>query len=155
MLLAPYPGGPASRNPRTSTLAGVGSLRAGPDGVVVGRFGWANALTGLVSNAPGDDDTIESLGLIAPTPGYWRWAAAWAGLCVPPGTALTLFSSGDFWVRFRDGAEPSARVYVSLVDGEAIAAYTQPDEAVITPWSVVIGTEPGGLAVISTWSTFL
>lgn len=152
MLLPPFPGGFASLNPRAAVLAGGGFLRAGADGLIAARFGWGDPSTGLAWNTRTTDDS--TLGLVAPMPGYWRWATTDAGRLIRPGLQVTLYSMGDFWARFVDGAEPGARVYASLVDGSPLAAYTQPDESEETPWMVVVGTEPGGLAVISTWSRF-
>lgn len=151
MLLAPFPGGFASRNPRAVVLAGGGCFRAGSEGVTPARFGWANPITGFVENVFAED---TQLGFIAPVPGHRRSIPAIARL-LPPGDVVTLFSKGDFWAVFADGAEPGTHVYASQIDGTPIAAYVAPVNSVLTPWVVVVGTEPGGLAVISTWSNFL
>lgn len=115
------------------------------------HFGWANPSTGRAANTRAND--AELLGFVSPVPGYWRWATA-GGVVIRPGYQATLFSAGDYWARFADGAEPGAFVYASLVDGAPIAGYTEPADSELTPWTVIAGTEPGGLAIISTWSKF-
>lgn len=149
MLGTPFPGGFANNNPRAVVIAGAGFFRAGPDGLISAHFAWADASTGLVSNTPA---AHALLGLVQPTPGYWRWATTQGGRIIRPGIQVTLFAGGDFWVRFRDGAEPGALVYASPVDGAPLAGET--DGAILTPWSVVTAAAPGGLAVISTWSKY-
>lgn len=149
MYGAAFPGAFANNNPRAVVIAGAGFFRAAPDGLISAHFAWANPSTGLVANVP-TTDTL--LGLVQPTPGYWRWATTQNGRLIRPGIQVTLFAGGDFWVRFRDGAEPGALVYASPVDGAPLAGET--DGALLTPWSVVTAAEPGALAVISTWSKF-
>lgn len=152
MLTAPFPGAFASYNPRAAVVAGGGSFRSGPDGLIAARFGWADPITGFANNSRSNDG--ELLGLVQPASGFMRWASAWGGLIIRPGYQVILYSMGDFWARFVDGAEPGAHVYASIVDGSPVAGYTQPDDTELTPWDVIIGAEPGGLAVISTWSKF-
>ncbi len=153
-MLAPFPGGFASHNPRTSVVAGAGFLRSGPDGLIAAHFGWGDPSTGYAWNTRTTVDSL--LGLVAPLPGYWRHATTRWGRLIRPGYQTTLYSTGDFWLEFADGAQPGADVYASLVDGSAKAGYVDspPADAELTPWNVIVGCEPGGLAVVSTWNKF-
>lgn len=128
-------------------LAGPVALRsAEEDGLEVGVFGWVNA-DGLVSNTKLLDS--QRLGFVLPLMSFRPVPPLWG--VVPPGYQVTLATAGDFFACFPGGAEPGAPVYASLFDGTPISGET-PD-AELTPWTVVIGCPPGGLAIISTWST--
>lgn len=153
-MLAPFPGGFASGNPRSSVIAGAGFLRSGPDGIFAGQFGWGDPATGVATNARETEASL--LGLVAPMAGYWRWAQTQGGRLIRPGYQVTMFSTGDFWLYFANGAEAGASVYASIVDGSAIPGYVEspPEDAELTPWNVIVGCAPGGLAVISTWTKF-
>lgn len=153
-MLAPYPGGFASGNPRANVIAGAGFLRSCPDGLIVAHFGWGDPNTGLAWNTRTTDDSL--LGIVAPTAGFWRVAQTAHGRIIRPGYQAFMYSMGDFWLQFADGAEPGALVYASLVDGAAKAGYVDspPADAELTPWNVIVGCGPGGLAVISTWNKF-
>ncbi|WP_233868702.1 structural cement protein Gp24 [Paraburkholderia adhaesiva] len=154
----------ASANPRASVLAGPGSLVAGPDGVMVGRFAWAasngeeNASSGevdfynLVSNAgtgvPAGFVHREQQALIT------QWLAE-STLLVPAGLPVTLHSAGDFWAR-NAGSAPSAagdKVFASTTDGSASpgAAGASVAGAVETKWFVMSAAAPGELMKISSW----
>ena len=138
----------ASRNPRSALLAGGGFFRAAdPDGLIEAHFGWANVVTGFAGNSPSAPDDL--LGFVQPAPGYARrWLRE--GRVIRPGYGVTLFAAGDFFARFAAGAEGGSRVYASTLDGSPISG--EADDAEATPWVVAAGCEPGGLAIISTWS---
>lgn len=120
-----------SANPRGSMLAGPGQLVAGSlvvtsqgvtaPGVIVGRFGWARNDNGQVSNAnPG---VAARLGFIHRNQLVLIAAyLAQSSLVVPAGREMTLFDSGDFWIRFAAGAAIGQKAFVSYADGTAIAA---------------------------------
>lgn len=138
----------ASRNPRSSLLAGGGFFKAAdPDGVYMARFAWANVDTGFVASQP--QTASDLLGFVQPLPGY-AWRMVRDGRIIRPGAPVTLFGSGDFYARFSGGAEPGARVYASALDGSPISG--EADDTEITPWWVAAGCAPGELAIISTWS---
>jgi hypothetical protein len=94
----------ASVNPRTSVVNGPGAFVAGPNGVLVGRFAWADS----------NNLTVSNTGAGAPTGFVARSQQALitaflgeATQLIPAGMAVTLFSSGDFWVK-NAGASSSA-----------------------------------------------
>jgi hypothetical protein len=94
----------ASTNPRTSVVNGPGAFVAGALGVAVGRFAWADAANLRVNNFGGGIPTgfvhRAQQGLIT---NFLQEAS----MIVPAGLPVTLFSSGDFWVK-NDGASTSA-----------------------------------------------
>lgn len=147
--MIPAEGAFASPNPRASLLAGSFAFRAGPDGLAVARFGWANPDTGETSNTrtvPG-----ELLGWVLPVVNGAAAVRISRGVrYVRPGVGVTLMAGGDYWARFPAGANIGDRVYASLIDGAAISGEAADAEA--TPWYVVSNVEPGGLAIISTTS---
>jgi hypothetical protein len=147
-----FAGAFASPNPRSCLAAGGGFFRAAePDGLYMGRFGWADPNTGW---AHSERVAGGLLAFVQPVAGFRRQLShvTALGAMIRPGYQVTLFSSGDFYARFEAGAALGARVYASIVDGKAIAGET--DAAELTPWVVVQPCGPGGLAIISTWSNF-
>jgi hypothetical protein len=138
-----FPGAFASRNPRSVVMAGAGFFRSGPDGLIMSQFGWADPETMLARNVPSG-----LLGLVALVAGARRLSVT--GRTLRPGYGCTLFSAGDFYVCFPDGASPLQRVYASELDGTPISG--EAVDALPTPWYTVTGCAPGGLAIISTWS---
>ena len=100
-----------SSNPRFSMLAGPGALVAGPNGVTVGRFAWADA-DGVVS--AGGNGRIgfvhrSNISLIFPTAvtGANAWPGPQSGMLIPPGLEMSMLTSGDVWCRFASGATRS------------------------------------------------
>jgi hypothetical protein len=102
----------ASTNPRTSVVNGPGAFVAGPLGVAVGLFAWADAANVRVNNFGGGAPTgfvhRAQQGLIT---NFLQEAS----MIVPAGIPVTLFSSGDFWVK-NDGASTSAISQVAYVN---------------------------------------
>jgi hypothetical protein len=134
----------------------MGALVAGPDGIILGRFGWADLTTGQANNAPTGNPC--RLGLALPVIGTWQKVyrqqlagGPWVNV-LRAGLGVTLAVRGDFWVRFAGGAWPGQPVYASEVDGSALAGYATDYQ--LTPWTVITKAAPGCLAIISTWSTF-
>ena len=125
-----------------------GTLVAGENGCIVGRFARADA-EGIVWN--GRRSALDTLGFVLSVPAnrgamYWSNGAA----VLRQGLPITLMSGGDFWCRFSYGASVGAQVYASLVDGGAVSGYASGCEP--TRWYVVTPAAPGGLAIISTTS---
>ena len=114
----------ASLNPRHTVLAGPGGLIAGDSGVTVSRFGWLvaspadpNGAAKKVNNAgsgiPAGFIHREQQGLSTTYLGA-------SGMTVPAGFPLTLFNSGDFWVK-NVGSSANAlgdKVFASLTTGD-------------------------------------
>jgi hypothetical protein len=147
-----YAGAFASNNPRSSLVAGGGFFKAAePDGLYMGRFGWADPNTGW---AHSDRVAGALLGFVQPVAGFRRQLTypTRQGVLIRPGYQVTLFNSGDFFARFDGGAVVGARVFASVLDGRAISG--EADDAELTPWFVNTNCGPGGLAIISTWSIF-
>lgn len=142
-----YAGAFASPNPRSSLVAGGGFFVAGPDGLYMARFGWADPATGL---ARSERVAGALLGFVQPIVGFRRQISVRD--MIRPGYPVTLFSAGDFFARFDGGAIVGQPVYASIVDGKAISG--EADAAELTPWVITRGCGPGGLAIISTWSNF-
>lgn len=113
-------GGWCSANPHASLLAGPGALVAGPNGAIIGRFGFTNA-AGQVSNAAPAGwlrcGFIQRDQPVLITP----WLAGF-GATVQAGIAMTLFDSADVWMRFASGAQPGQKVFANYADGTAFAA---------------------------------
>jgi len=145
-----------ARPPFTTFPAGEGALVAATGGAALGRFGWVSGRT--VSNIRMSD--VQSIGVVilpfaSPYLNTWQrnyWDATTQTYRIRQGTEVQLLTRGATWARFAGGATPGQRVYASVVDGQAFSGYA--DDAQLTPWTVVGSTDPGGLALISTWAYF-
>lgn len=140
-----YEGAWASRNPYGSLPT---SSVVGPLDIACGRFGWLDPLTDEVSNVAADS---ALLGLILPRPGLWSLTYVNQGVrYVRSGKPITLATTGDFWVKFPQGANIGAIVYADPATGIAYAAdgggFTR------TKWKAVTTAAPGCLGVISPYS---
>lgn len=182
MLQGPYEGAFASRvlgqnletlGPYASVLAGPGAFRAGPGGVLQGRFGWANPITGFILNVP--STPTDSLGVVIPLRSVntanggviggpvafggpnaaWTWqtydrvARAWR---LREGIVASMMNSGNFWLRFDGGARYGDTVYASQMDGSAISG--EIDGAVGTPFKICSVAGAGHLAMVSSTAKF-
>lgn len=160
--------------PFASALAGPGGFRAGPGGLLQGRFGWG-ALDGTVTNTPVGDPTQLVLGVVIPLASVnganggviggplalggpqamWTWqvwdrvAKAWR---MREGIVATLMPTGNFWLRFQGGANYGDTVYASATDGSAISGAL--DGAVATNFKVCSNCSPGSLARVSSTAKF-
>jgi hypothetical protein len=93
----------ASYNPRDTVLAGPGGLVAGSAGVTVGNFAWWSASAIDQDSAP---QIVNSFGS-GPVTGFVHrnqqalitTYLAETSLTIPAGFPVTLFASGDFWVK--------------------------------------------------------
>lgn len=180
---APYEGAFASRviaqtletlAPFASVLAGAGAWRAGPGGLLQGRFGWGNPATNDVLNAPTTDQ--DSLGVVIPLQsvnymnggvvgGPVRFGgpqAAWTWQTYDPrfkafrlrqGIVATLMSRGNFWLRFAGGANYGDTVYASTVNGSAISGNPGAN-AVPTAFKVIGNSCGSGLVRVSSTAKF-
>jgi hypothetical protein len=159
--------------PFSSSLAGASSWRAGPGGILQGRFGWGNPATGFVLNSQTTPE--DTFGLVLPLQNVnyanggviggparfggpmaaWTWQTwdhqfqAWR---MRQGIVATLMNSGNFWLRFAGGANYGDTVYASISDGSAISG--EIGGAIETPWIVCSNTGPGHLARVSTTAKF-
>lgn len=160
-------------SPFSSVLGGAGSWRAGPDGILQGRFGFGNPATGFVMNA--QQTPADSLGIIIPLQSVnganggviggpaalggplaaWTWQTwdrvykAWR---LREGLVATLMNRGNFWLKFASGANYGDTVYASLTDGSAISG--DPTGAAETSFFVVSNGGAGCLAQVSSTAKF-
>lgn len=170
-LLPVYEGGFASRNPASTMQAGERQLVAGVNGVIMGRFGFADLVTGQVDNSR--TSAAQQLGFVLPQIGTWAKIYCDAGTWIlREGLMVTLNVTGDFFARFAGGAYPGQAVWASTVDGSAIAypADWTADSGIVTAdsnvftadggtaeltaWKVLSPAAPGCLAEIGVWQTF-
>jgi hypothetical protein len=179
--LGPYEGAFASRvlgynletrGPYRSALAGVGAFRAGPGGLLQGRFGWGTA-AGYVLNTPTLPGDV--LGVVIPLRSVnaanggvvggpaafggpiaswsWQtWDAYYRAWRLREGIVATLMDAGAFFLKFAGGANYGNTVYASLTDGSAISG--EIDGSVVTPFKVCSECNPGGLALVSSTAQF-
>ncbi len=129
----------ADHNPRVSAMAGPGGFVAGGSGVIVGHFAWASYQGIDPDNAP---TIVNSFGAGAPTGFVHREQQALittyladAGMVVPQGFGVTLFSEGGFWVK-NDGTTAALigmKAYARNSDGAILfAATATPGTATVT-----------------------
>lgn len=139
----------ASTNPYHTLLAGEGNLKAGSDGVTIGRFAFVNETAGTVSNAQanaGDRFGFVRRDQYAIIQEY----LAESTLVVPAGFGVTLYDGGDFWARFTAGAVIGQTVYASTTDGSVLSAATAPASGYIdTGFKVASNAANGELAKIT------
>ena len=128
------------RAPFANLVAGPGALTAGPDGVQMGIFGWADPVTGRVANARSDG---ALLGFVLPIRGMWNWqrctrtplGAAVRGLILRSGLAVTLAAAGDFVTTFPFGGQAGDQVFTDPATGVPYAG--NPGGFVATPWTLM------------------
>lgn len=129
-----------SANPRFSTIAGPGALVAGPAGVTIGRFGWANPAT---LDGDGADALVNSYGAGAPLgfvgrnqQGLITTYLAASGMVIPSGFGMFMYSGGDFWAKNNGSAAAlvGQKAFARLSDGAVIfgATGTIPSSATVT-----------------------
>lgn len=113
----------ASTNPRSTVLAGPGGLVAGAAGVTVGRFAWLSYAQIDADNAP----ALATNSGIGPVAGFVHREQQGlitvyldeATMVVPTGFPVTLFDSGDFWVKNNGTTQalPGQKAYANYADG--------------------------------------
>jgi len=86
----------ATRNPRQSVPSTQGGFVAGPLGLTIGAFAWADAATNTVLTSYGNG---APTGFVANTlQGTFPQPGSDSGFAILPGFPATAFSSADFWV---------------------------------------------------------
>lgn len=110
----------ASAGPYHAVLAGNQQLKAGPNGVTIARFAWANIANGQVSNVKPADTTNQVLGFVrrgentALITGY----RAETSMLIPAGFGVTLYDRADFWAKTTTAATVGQKVFASDTTGE-------------------------------------
>lgn len=118
-------GGFYGANPHyTLTNPDEGMWVAGPDGVTIGRFAWANTANGQVSSAHPGVTTVR-VGFV-----HHDQSAVIAGLLVGAsntvvaGQGIDLVSDAPVLGRFAAGAVIDQKVYANYADGALVSAAT-------------------------------
>lgn len=103
-----------------NVLAGVGQLVAGDEGVIVGRFAWANLETGIADTAKPSVLTNCAVGFVGRGSNFGIIFNAFDGasMLVSKGYGVTLFDRGDFWVKTTTVATVGQAVFASDTTGE-------------------------------------
>ncbi|AWJ93312.1 hypothetical protein Sp245p_26180 (plasmid) [Azospirillum baldaniorum] len=155
----------ASTNPRHNALAGPGAFVAGPDGVTVGRFAWADFSTVDANGAPA---IVSSHGIGKPTgivprrqQGLITDFLGSSSLSVPQGFPVEIFNAGDIWVKNNGSAQalPGMKAYARFSDGAiSFAATGNPTNATVTgsiapTQAVVTGSISGNIMTITAVSS--
>lgn len=142
----------ASDNPRKTMWAGDSALVAGPNGVAVGRFAWADA-NGVVHNDK-PVSGVARLGFVSREGQSGAFITTWmagASLVINAGNPVTLHVDVDAFVRVTvANATYGQKAFASNTDGTVqpgaagatIAGYTE------TPWIFVEPALIGALAPI-------
>ncbi len=116
----------ASQNPRASLLAGQGALVAPAGGLIVGNF------ASVLKNSTGE--TVQQgftagneIGFLArEEQALISVYLAGDSLVVPQGFMVTLYTEGDFYAYFGNGATPGDVVYMDETTGAAISGAGSP-----------------------------
>lgn len=150
-------GGWASANPHVSLLqpnngdpanANYAAWKAGPAGVTIGQFAFADVVTGLVHSAnPGTGAIFSATAAGRLRVGFVQrdqtslitGYLAGEGELVPAGVGITLLAAGDVWAKFAAGAAVGSFVFASYADGSAVAGATSTEPTA----SVAVTTTSG------------
>jgi hypothetical protein len=141
-----YEGAFASKAP-ACTLTGNTVVSAVD--LAVGRFAWRDPITGECANA---QISGAQYGIAMPVWGRWPLTYLSRGVrFVRAGKPITLWGSGDFYVRFPNGALIGNTVYIDPATGITYGA--DAGGFVATKWRVVTNARPGELAIISPYGS--
>ena len=124
----------------------------GTQDLALGRFAWADPDTGEVSNAATSGFPI---GLALPRranfPGEGSAIYFIRGVrYLRSGKPVTLAETGEFWVRFPQGAWIGANVYADPATGIAYA--TDGGGFELTKYTAITNASPGCLGIISPYT---
>jgi len=160
------------RQPFAAISAGLNQLQAGPNGLAIGIFCWADPVAGLVSNV---QSANTLLGFALPTFNGWNWQRTYlqpanngvavnnSGLLPPPNTTQAPFAlmilragmpcvvaaSGDFHIKFPLGATAGARVWADPATG--LPYCFEADSYALTAWTCMQNSPPNSAVRISTF----
>ncbi len=142
-------------NPYYSTVAGAGALVAGPLGLNVGRFAWTSYTQIDNDSAPGVANNYGT-GPVAGFVGRFQQGLitqylGYAGVNIPTGFGVTLYSAGDFWVTNSGAsmARPGMKAYANFISGlVTFAAAGSPTTASATLSTIAAGTAATGTGII-------
>lgn len=137
-----------SRQPYASLAFGAWGLTAGPEGVALARFGWADPDTGETSNV---QSAGAALGFVLPVPQLYNLQRCYPACNFPsgssnnsrssmilrPGMACVLATAGVFRTRFPFGAQAGSQVWTDPASGTAYDANLT-GTYVATPFAVTM-----------------
>jgi hypothetical protein len=134
-------------NPRYSTLAGEGGVVAGPSGLTIGLFAWLNSEWLDSDGAPAAANNFGGgpvAGFVGRNQqGLITTYLSDAGMNIPAGFEVTIFSAGGFWVlnNGAGAAYPGMKAYANPANGQAsFAAAGAPSTAQATLSTIAAGT---------------
>lgn len=128
------------RAPFASFPAGPAGCVAGPQGVVLGIFGWVDRTTLQVSNVQAGG---AQLGFVLPTFNMWnlqrvkpQWIEGFGRqLLLRPGLECVVAVAGDFLTQFPLGGQAGSQVFADPATGIPYA--NNPGGLVATPWTLM------------------
>jgi hypothetical protein len=125
----------ASTNPFSNVNTVPGGFVAGPNGVTVGKFAWADPTDTMLSNTGSGAPRgfIGRQGNNATISAYMGSVLSAASMTVLAGLEVTPFNGGDFWARTSTAAFIGQAVFASNADGSVSTG--------------AVGTTPAGAAV--------
>lgn len=110
------------RAPYASLVSGAWHCIAGPNGVAMGAFGWADPDTGQVNNQQSDG---TQLGIVLPLAerynlwerAYIRYGLSFPQLVIRSGFRCIVAVAGDFKLKFPQGGQIGMQVYTDPTTG--------------------------------------
>lgn len=139
----------ASMNPFATMTAGEGAIVAGDGGISIGKFAFVDENGIATQTKP---QGYKRLGFVAneQQASIVEYLAEY-GLAIQKGQQVTLYTQGDFYAFFEDGAVAGAQVHVENATGKLIADGQShyPSDATATAFYVVSNAGAGELAVIT------
>ncbi len=132
-LVDPSPGlegGWASVNVHTSMLnpnngdpaiSAYSSWKAGAGGLIVGRFAFADTMSGLVTSAHPGTAAVRVGFVHRYHPVIIQAFLGQAAMTLYAGQEVDIADGGDFWARIPAGSAPGPKLFASYADGSAIA----------------------------------
>jgi hypothetical protein len=129
-----------------SVLAGAGGLVAGLAGLIAGRFAWLDYSQADVDGAPAVANNYGS-GAVGgfvrrDQQGLITQYLESSSMLIPAGFQVTLFDSGDFWVRNNGTSQalPGMKAYASFADGTVTFAASGAGSSASVTGSVAAGS---------------
>lgn len=129
-----------SRAPFASLPAEGAALQAGPAGVALGLFGWADPVAGVLTNL---FTAGFQLGFVLPTFNGWNWQRAYIQCGFPfplkilrAGMPVVLAVSGNFRTKFPQGGVAGSRVWADPLTGLPYGD-SNSGANIATPWTLM------------------
>lgn len=142
----------ASADPRATYLAGDAALVADASGVTIAAFAWVDSATNSLVSSYGD--SAPSGFVHRDHQGLIETLSDQAGMTIPEGYPVTLFTRGAFWVRTATAATVGQKIFASTTDGSIStgASGGSVSGAVETAFTVASAGAAGDLIKMTTWA---